>query len=201
VDARLDDRLCGDRGERAPRCPRHQPARAGLPLTPLRRVRPSRQLRPLCLFGPARHGVVRRLGACSEGLCRAASLGGWAHPLRPRAVRPDRRAVNAERGVPRHWPRTTSASTTKGSSSSTTRLSASSSSATTGSSSPPIRGWRSSRTPPSPARDPRRPSACSPAGPPRKRHTRTTPATLEHADPWPRRRADRQPVAPVHSYE
>src|SRR5829696_146373 len=106
LDARLDHRLGGDRGERAPGRPRYQPAWAGVLFVPVRRHWPFGQLRALHLPRSPRQVVLRRLGPRCEGKCRAAAHRGRPHPVRPGPLRPGRRAVDAKRGVPRPLGRT-----------------------------------------------------------------------------------------------
>ena len=90
----------GNRAQQPRRLPLRERSRPGALRAGLREPRAAREQRPVHVPRPGRAGLLRRLGAHRQGSRRAPSLGGRPQSLRPRPLEPDRRAVDAQPGVP-----------------------------------------------------------------------------------------------------
>ena len=95
------DRRAGHRAQRPPGLPRRQRARPRALRAGVRQPRAARQQRPLHLPRSRRRRLLPRLGPRRLRACRSPALRGGSQPVRPPAVRPRRRAVDAQRRVPR----------------------------------------------------------------------------------------------------
>ena len=95
------DRRAGHRAQRPPGLPRRQRARPRALRAGVRQPRAAGQQRPLHVPRPGRRRLLPRLGPRGDRARRAPALRGRTQPLRPPALRPRRRAVDAQRRVPR----------------------------------------------------------------------------------------------------